>query len=194
MKKLLITSLIVIVLFCAAASLFYSPVQSQQRIIDIAISPTVSTNYLETYTVQTEHGPEEISHVTRLCNVTISNLSDSPLLVTGGEWGFWFHVRCMTNGVWWEYSTRSTDPGWGIFPPHQVDTNSQLVIPYGATALKIGLPFAINTWNTVSSRHGVPVFIKKFLVGQDFKSHSKIEWSTEYLINTNSFRLQKVEE
>lgn len=202
MKKLLIIGFIAIILFSALAILFYRPIRPPQKIIEIAISSIKDASDPRTFTAteHREHGPAEISQGfvmsavedsngwSRLCNVTISNRSNFPLLIYAGEGGLWFQVKYLTNGIWQEYSARTIDGGPGMFPPHHLDKNNEFEIPNGATAVKIGLPFAVNTWNTISSRRGIPGFIKKFFLRQDFEAHSKVEWSDEYLIESNSLR------
>jgi hypothetical protein len=201
-KFSIVVVVVMVILTALGCLVFCSPSPPEKTIKFTITSIDSSRHFPRVYTVTVRHDRRPTEYLkgfllyaiqssngwSRLCNVVVSNISNSPLGIEGGYSTLWFQVAYLTNGSWNEYSTRTVDGGPGLIFPHNVITNS-FEIPDGTTELKIGLPLVYCTWRSMAAwKYSLPSSIKQFLLAQDENKGSRIEWSSKYLIATNSFK------
>ncbi len=125
------------------------------------------------------------------CDIVVSNISSFPAEISRGSDTLWFTLSCRTNGTWNEHSTRTVDGGMGVIPPH-TSVKSTVQIPSGIDAIKVGLNFTSLTWRgriACGIIGDYPEFCwpaAGFLLRQDEKKRSGIEWSDVFLVRSNS--------
>lgn len=123
------------------------------------------------------------------CSVAVSNVSDSPVLYAGGFNKIWLEVAYRTNGVW--QNTRVWTPGGGngVLPPH-AGIKDTVEVPFGATAVRVGLPITSLTWRgrfawyVVGHCPEALYPVARLFMAPDERRRSGTEWSNDYAVQS----------
>jgi hypothetical protein len=125
----------------------------------------------------------------RVCSVTVSNTTDSDLLCSGGFNKLWFEVRYSTNGAWQQLHIRTPGGGNCLIAPHRV-LCSTIEVPQQTQALNVGLDITnlswrgrLGWWIAGGPCRGLLKPLVGFLVSQDERNRSRMEWSSTKEIN-----------
>jgi hypothetical protein len=119
-------------------------------------------------------------------SITLSNCSDDPIQFYGNVKTPGYEIECVSNNIRCHSFVPTFGGTLGKLPPHAL-TKSEFKVPDGVTALKIGLSFTSLSWRGRAAWCMIGDSFESlrrpamgFLVNQDIRKRSKVEWSDEY--------------
>jgi hypothetical protein len=136
-----------------------------------------------------------ISGIGRVCTVQLSNVSNCHVQFAGGFGRTWYETEFLTNGTWEYGKVRTPGGGDQVLKPCQAITEI-VEVPEGIYELRIGLSITSLTWRGQTAWHLYKHFpawfrpLRGYLLVQDERKRSTVEWSGRYVIRDGRVTLK----